>query len=111
MCGPRQLFTQCAPETPKGWTLLRSAPKVAGSILGQSAYLGCGFDPQSPVPSPGVYWRQPIDVSLSHRCFFLSLTLCLSKSINISKHEEKKEWEKIIANYISDMGLIPTMYK
>ena len=22
MCGPRQLFFQCGPETPKGWTLL-----------------------------------------------------------------------------------------
>uniref|UniRef100_A0A8D0E9R3 Uncharacterized protein n=1 Tax=Salvator merianae TaxID=96440 RepID=A0A8D0E9R3_SALMN len=24
MCGPRQLFFQCVPEMPKGWTLLPS---------------------------------------------------------------------------------------
>ena len=42
--------------------------KVAGSIPGQGMYLGCEFDPQS-----GRVWRQPINISLPHRCFSLSL--------------------------------------
>ena len=59
--------------------------RVVSSIPGQGTYLGCAFSPWSPVSNLGVYnplsgkvWRQPIDVSLSHRC--LSLSLLLSKT-------------------------------
>ena len=29
MCGPRQLFSQCGPETPKGWTPLWASTSFA----------------------------------------------------------------------------------
>ena len=42
--------------------LLRARSQGVGEILGQ-----------------GMYWRQPIHVSLSHRCCLLSLSLSLSQ--------------------------------
>ena len=53
-------------------SLVRACARVAGSI-----------------PSRGTYRRQVIDVSLSHRCLSLSLSLPL-KSMNIFSGEEKK---------------------
>ena len=49
------------------WECCPVHQKAAGSIPGQSTYLGFRFDPQ------GMYDRHPIDVSLS-----LSLSLFLS---------------------------------
>ena len=41
-------------------------PSIAGYIPHQGTRLGC---------SQGAYGRQPVDVSLSHQCFSLSLSL------------------------------------
>ena len=55
---------------------------------------GCQFNSRSgclPRFSQGAHRRQPIDVSLSHRCFSLSFSFLLSlTSIEISSSEDKK---------------------
>ena len=38
------------------------------------------------IPGPGTYGRQPINVSLSHRCFFLSR---INKNISLGKDFKK----------------------
>ena len=71
--------------------------RVPGSIAGQGTYLGWGL-----IPGCGAYRRQPIDVSLSHRCFSLSPFLSL-KSINISsqrKKRKKKRREDIFIEFL-----------
>ena len=52
-----------------GWSVVPyTTKKFVGSIPGQSTCLGCKLDPQW-----GANRRQPIDVSLLHPCFSLSL--------------------------------------
>ena len=46
--------------------------KVAGSILSQGTCLGCGTGPQV-----GLCKRQPVNISLTHRCFSSSLSSSL----------------------------------
>ena len=55
-----------------------------GLIPGQGTYLGCRFDPLSLIAGLGTHnpqswqvWRQPVDASLLHQCFSLSLPLSL----------------------------------
>ena len=55
--------------------------KVIGSIPGQGIYWGCRFG-----PSRDAYERQRIDVSVSCRCFFCSLSPSLSISLKINKY-------------------------
>ena len=54
--------------------------KVAGSVPGQGMCLGCG-----PGLQLGMCERQPIDVSLAHRCFSPSLSPSLPCSLKINK--------------------------
>ena len=63
---------------------------------------GCGFDPWAAgsIPSLGTHKRQLIDVSLSHRCFSLSLFLSLS-SLKISLDEDYKNYR---SNNIRKLG-------
>ena len=63
-----------------------------------------GHMPGLQVQFPGACKRQPIDVSLSHECFFLSLfpspSLSL-KSINMSSGEDKEK-KKVIQRDIGN---------
>lgn len=53
--------------------------KVSGMIQGQGTYLGCWFNPQSK------YIRKATcDVSLSHQCINVSLSVCLSVPLSKS---------------------------
>ena len=70
-----------------------SAPKTAGSLPREGAYLGCGFDPQS-----GHGWERLIDVSLLQHVCLSPQTLSLHlKSGNVSlgmdflKNKKKKK--------------------
>ena len=65
------------------WTLCwPTDQKVAGSIPGQGTCLGGG-----PGPQLGTCKRQPIDVSLTHRCFSPSLSPSLIFSLKINKNK------------------------
>lgn len=70
---------------------LSHAPRVQGSISGQSACLGCGL-----YPKWGFYRRQPIDVNF----FLLPMFLYLSLLLPFSKINFKKEDNRgsLIAN-------------
>ena len=71
--------------------------RVTGSILHQGTCVGGRFGPWS-----SVYWRQLIDVSLSHGCFSPSLSPCLSlslESVSISLGEDKKD----SVRYVKDL--------
>ena len=57
------------PSGSVGWSIFPVCRKDMGSFPGQDTCIGCGF-----VPSWGTYERQLINVSLSHQCFFLSLS-------------------------------------
>ena len=63
--------------------------KVTGSIPGQGTCLGCGFSPWVRACE-----RQSIDVSLSHPCFFPSLSPSLPLSLKINKILFKKKKKK-----------------
>ena len=58
--------------------------KVAGSIPSQGTCLGFG-----PGPQLEVWERQPIDVSLTHRCVSPSLSPSLPLPLQIIKYFEK----------------------
>ena len=60
--------------------------KVAHSIPGQGTWLGCGQGPQL-----GACERQPINVSVTHRCFSLSLSLPPPLSLKINKENLEDE--------------------
>ena len=53
---------------------------VVGMIPGEGTCLSCG-----PCPWLGVSKRQPIDVSLAHRCVFSSLSPSLPLSLKINE--------------------------
>ena len=66
--------------------------KVESSPPGQGTCLGCSA---GLVPGQGTYERQLIDVSLSHRCFPLSLPFPLSKiDKRVRRCEGRKEGRK-----------------
>lgn len=71
---------------------LKHTPKVAGSMPGQ-----------------GLYWRQWITVSLSHRCFCFSLS---QSFFQIQDHILRWGFKKIIAVLLvlSFFFLFPTLY-
>ena len=72
------------------WSIVPCTERVTGSIPSQGTYLGCEFHPQL-----GHIWEAAIDVSidvsLSHRCFFLSLFFSPSSLFPISKKKRKKK--------------------
>ena len=73
--------------------------KVAGSIPSQGTYLGCGLIPSMHmIAGPGVYGRQPIDATLSHKCFSISFPLSL-KAMKICPQVRIKK--SFISNYVT----------
>ena len=63
--------------------------KFAGSIPGQGMCLGCG-----PGLWLGAYWRQLIDVSLTHQCFSLFLP---PFPFSENKHKSLKKPKRILS--------------
>ena len=63
--------------------------KVVGSIPSQGTFLGCRFG-----PSDLMCQRQPINISVSHRCLYPSISPSLPpslKSMSMSLGEEKNK--------------------
>ena len=67
--------------------------QAAGSIPSQGTRLG-----YRPGPQMGACERQPVNVSLAHRCFFPSPSPSLPLSLKISKIFRKKKKEKPVVS-------------
>ena len=66
--------------------------RVTALIHCQGTCLGCRFG-----PSPGLWERQPIDISHSYQCFFPSLpsSLALSLKIHIFLNYQAEVWKAL----------------